>query len=138
MRECVRPAGPAGWRRLVPVLLLSPLLGLAGSGLPAPGQSGGSAEVVDLSLVVAADLPCTWAAGHPPFQINPYIRIGPHSPYNSDILTIDEHTGTQFDAPAHFIPPVGSGLPNAGPFNKMTADKVPAWQLVGEACVIDC
>ncbi|MCI0378249.1 MAG: cyclase family protein [Gemmataceae bacterium] len=95
-------------------------------------------KVIDLSLLVAPDLPCTWAAGNPPFQINHYLKIGPHSAYNSDILTIDEHTGTQLDAPAHFIPPPGSGLPNAGPFNKMTADKLPAWQLCGEACVVDC
>jgi kynurenine formamidase len=136
VRERISPSEPARWRRLWCAALAAPLLGLAGANLPA--QTDGAAKVVDLSLLVAPDLPCTWAAGHPPFQINPYIRIGPHSPYNSDILTIDEHTGTQFDAPAHFIPPVGSGLPNAGPFNKMTADNVPVWQLVGEACVVDC
>jgi kynurenine formamidase len=95
-------------------------------------------DVLDLSLLVAPDLPCTWAAGNPPFQINHYLKIGPHSAYNSDILTIDEHTGTQLDAPAHFIPPPESKLPNAGPFNKLTADKIPAWQFVGEACVVDC
>src|SRR4051794_4097499 len=104
----------------------------------AQGKPGKDANILDLSLLVAPDLPCTWAAGHPPFQINHYLKIGPHSAYNSDILTIDEHTGTQLDAPAHFVPPVGSGLPNAGPFNMVTADKVPAWQFVGEACVIDC
>jgi kynurenine formamidase len=93
---------------------------------------------VDLSLLVAPDLPCTWAAGAPPFQINHYQRIGPLSAYNSDILTIDEHTGTQIDVPAHFVPPVGSGLPNASPFGKVTHDLVPAWQFVGEACVLDC
>src|SRR5262249_9118000 len=68
----------------------------------------------------------------------PYLRIGPHSAYNSDILVIDEHTGTQLDAPAHFIPPPELRLPNAGPFGKVTADKVPIWQFAGEACVIDC
>src|SRR5262245_64617150 len=70
--------------------------------------------------------------------MNHYLKLGPLSPYNSDVLTIDEHTGTQLDAPAHFVPPPDSGLPNAGPFGKITADKVPAWQFVGEACVIDC
>lgn len=103
----------------------------------APAQDGDETKFFDLSLLVAPDLPCTWAAGNPPFQINHYVKIGTHSPYNSDALTIDEHTGTQLDAPAHFIPPPGSGLPNAGPFNKMTGDKVPAWQFCGEACVID-
>ncbi len=103
-----------------------------------PARTLAAVNVVDLSLLVAPDLPCTWAAGNPPFFINHYLKIGPHSPYNSDILVIDEHTGTQLDAPAHFIPPPDSKLPFAGPFNKLTADKVPAWQLCGEACVIDC
>ncbi len=53
----------------------------------------------DLSLLVAPELPCYWTAGFPPFDLNHYQRIGPLSAYNSDILTIDEHTGTQFDAP---------------------------------------
>jgi kynurenine formamidase len=116
-----------------------PLLPALLPSAPAVGKKPGGAEsqVLDLSLLVAPDLPCTWAAGNPPFLMNHYLQIGPFSPYNSDVLTIDEHTGTQLDAPAHFIPPPGSGLPNAGPFNKMTADKVPAWQFVGEACVID-
>jgi kynurenine formamidase len=108
------------------------------SGVEAQEPVSHDAKFIDLSLLVAPDLPCTWAAGMPPFQINHYLKIGPHSAYNSDVLVIDEHTGTQLDAPAHFIPPPESKLPNAGPFNRVTADKVPAWQFVGEACVIDC
>ncbi|MGE0605609.1 MAG: cyclase family protein [Pirellulales bacterium] len=92
----------------------------------------------DLSLLVAPELPCYWTAGFPPFDINHYLRIGPLSAYNSDILTIDEHTGTQFDAPAHFVPPPDSGLPDASPLGLVTGEKVPAWQFCGEACVIDC
>ena len=84
---------------------------------------------VDLSLLVAPELPSTWAASFPPFQINHYRKIGPLGPYNSDILTLDEHTGTQFDAPAHG--------PVTGQMALVTADKVPVWQLVGEACVVD-
>jgi kynurenine formamidase len=102
-----------------------------------PETDGGS-EFVDLSLLVAPDLPCTWPAGWAPFQINHYQRIGPLNAYNSDILMIDENTGTQFDAPAHSIPPPDTKFPNAGPFGKITGDKVPAWQFVGEACVVDC
>lgn len=102
-------------------------------------QSGDKpAQFIDLSLLVAPELPCTWAAGAPPFLMNHYLKIGPHSAYNSDVLTIDEHTGTQLDAPAHFIPPPESKLPFSGPFSKLSADKVPAWQFVGEACVVDC
>ena len=74
----------------------------------------------------------------PPFQINHYLKIGPLSNYNSDILTIDEHTGTQLDSPAHFVPRPETGLPQAGEMGYVTADKVPVHQLCGEACVIDC
>jgi kynurenine formamidase len=120
-------------------LVLGPALLIPGF-KPAAAQpdSGPPSQVHDLSLLVAPELPCTWAVGNAPFTINHYLRIGPHSAYNSDVLTIDEHTGTQLDVPAHFIPPPDSGLPNAGPLNKMTAEKVPAWQMVGEACVLDC
>ena len=116
------------------------VFGLTGGVLPLLAGPGAEAppRVIDLSLLVAPELPCTWAAGAAPFVIHHYQRIGPASPYNSDILIIDEHTGTQLDAPAHFIPPPESKLPNAGPLNKMTAERIPAWQFGGEACVIDC
>lgn len=90
----------------------------------------------DLSLLLAPDLPCVWPLGMTPLAVVPTRTIGPGS-YRRDLLVIDEHTGTQFDAPAHFIPPPDSGLPGAGPMGRITADKVPVWQFVGEACVID-
>src|SRR5262249_36835400 len=95
-------------------------------------------QIHDLSLLVAPDLPCYWSAGMPPVVIDPYLKIGPLSAYNSEILVIDEHDGTQWDAPAHFIPKPGSKLPNAGEAGLLTGDKVPIAQFVGEACVIDC
>jgi kynurenine formamidase len=95
-------------------------------------------EILDLSLLVAPNLPCTWPAGFPFFQINHYLRIGPTSAYNSDIVTIDGNTGTQLDVPPHSIPRPGSKLVNAGPLGEMYTDKVAPWQFVGEACVIDC
>lgn len=81
---------------LCAVLLLSALAWCPSPIAPTTvrAQGKGPYEVLDLSLLVAPDLPCTWAAGLPPFQINHYLKIGPHSAYNSDIITIDEHTGT--------------------------------------------
>ena len=96
-------------------------------------------RILDLSLLVAPDMPCTWpAAGFAPFHLNAYLRIGPLSPYNSDLLTIDGNTGTQLDVPPHSVPHPDTKLPNAGPFGRMFTDKVPAWQFCGEACVVDC
>jgi len=97
----------------------------------------GSPRVIDLSLLVSPELPCTAPVGWPYFQINPYLRIGPLSAYNSEILTIDPHTATQLDVPAHSVPRPDSKLPNSGPLGLMFTDAVPAWQFVGEACVID-
>jgi kynurenine formamidase len=96
-----------------------------------------SSRFVDLSLLVAPEYPCVWPL-FPVFQINHYQRIGPRSAYNSDILIMDGNTGTQLDVPTHSVTLPGSGFSNAGKFGTVTTDKVPAWQFVGEACVVDC
>ena len=45
----------------------------------AAGQ-GGEPRIVDLSLLVAPEYPCTWpAVGFAPFHIDHYLRIGPRS-----------------------------------------------------------
>lgn len=94
---------------------------------------------IDLSLLVAPEMPGTWpAAGFPPFHIDHYLQIGPLSAYNDDILSIDGNTGTQLDVPPHSVPHPDTNLPNAGPYGRVFTDKVPAWQFGGEACVIDC
>jgi kynurenine formamidase len=126
--------------RLALPALLAALVILAPTTDPLPGKAGakdGLARVIDLSLLVAPEYPCTWPT-FPPFQINHYRRIGKRSAYNSDILIMDGNTGTQLDVPPHSVTPPKSGLPNAGRFGLAYTDKVPAWQFVGEACVIDC
>jgi kynurenine formamidase len=116
--------------------MLSPLL-LVAFAAPAFAQTPVPKDKVhDLSLLVASDWPCIWPVGMTPFSVTPTRRIGPHAT-NRDMLNIDEHTGTQWDAPAHFVPPPDSGLPGAGPNGLVTGEKVPAWQFGGEACVID-
>ena len=92
--------------------------------------------VCDLTLTVAPELPCVWPAGMTPMAVIPTATFG-RSGRHRDMLVIDEHTGTQWDAPAHFVPPPDSGLPGAGPMGLITGEKVPAWQFCGEACVID-
>lgn len=92
--------------------------------------------VEDLSLLVAKDLPCVWPLGMAPVALIPTQTFG-LSAFHRDMLLIDEHTGTQWDAPAHFVPPANSGLPGAGPMGTVTGEKVPAWQFCGEACVVD-
>ena len=125
-------------RRVLAVALVACLAGLIGIG-PAPAVADGEPRIVDLSLLVAPEMPCTWpAAGFAPFHVDHYLTIGPRSAFNSDILSIDGNTGTQIDVPPHSIPHPNSNLPNAGPWGRMYTDKVPAWQFCGEACIVDC
>ncbi len=101
-----------------------------------PPPAGPHWSAVDLSLLVSPELPCVWPVGMTQYLLTPNRVIGPGA-YNRDLVMIDEHTGTQFDAPAHFVPPPDSGLPGAGPMGKVTGELVPVWRFVGEACVID-
>jgi kynurenine formamidase len=112
----------------------------------APAALAG-ASVVDLSLLVAEDLPCYWST-HQPFQHKTWnwftdVRSpagsvsGRGGPYATRWMAIDEHTGTHVDAPAHFIPPEDSGLPHAGPAGSLSVDALPLTQLMGSAAVID-
>ncbi|MQA93628.1 MAG: cyclase family protein [Streptosporangiales bacterium] len=109
---------------------------------PLPGH-----ELVDLSLLIAEDLPCYWAT-HLPFQHKTYnwftgrkdatgCVISRSGPYATRWMAIDEHTGTHVDAPSHFVPPEDSGLPYAGPAGGVTVEQVPLEQHMGPAVVVD-
>jgi kynurenine formamidase len=50
---------------------------------------------------------------------------------------IDEHTGTHWDAPAHFIPPTISALPNNGQMGNVPSEQIPVWKFPAAACVVD-
>ena len=101
----------------------------------AAALQGGGIEVVDLTQTLSPDFPqialppemgqC-W-----PFrieEISRYDERGPGWYWNN--FSCGEHTGTHFDAPAHWIS--GRNLPNA------TVDTLTVQQLVAPACVIDC
>lgn len=104
-------------------------------------------ELVDLSVTLAEHLPAAWPA-HMPFQRKVYNwyaskggQVQPihgfRGPYQTGWLTLDEHCGTHFDAPTHFIPPPDSGLPHANELGLETGDKVALNRLMGPAAVID-
>ena len=120
----------------VQVVLLTVCAATAAAALCGAAERVSPPAVVDLSLTVAADLPCVWPVGMTPLAVVPTATFG-RTGRHRDMLVIDEHTGTQWDAPAHFVPPPDSGLDGAGPMGVVTGDKVPAWQFCGEACVID-
>lgn len=58
-------------------------------------------------------------------------------PYVSHFIIVDEHAGTHVDAPSHFVPPEGSGLPGAGPLGEVGAAGLDVSKLIGEAAVVD-
>ncbi len=104
------------------------------------------ARVVDLSVTLSERLPGTWP-GHMSYAHKnwnwfaeaegPTGRTRSAAPYQTNFVLIDEHCGTHFDAPTHFIPPEGSGLPYASPLGAETGDKVPVGDLMGPAVVVD-
>ncbi len=98
----------------------------------------GGVEVIDLSVMVGNDYPCNWPTIMG-FHTSDFTK---HDGWRGDFFTrymiMEEHTGTHMDAPAHFIPPPGSGLPHAAPSGDITAEKVPVDQTIGPAVVVDC
>ncbi len=120
-------------------------------------------EVVDLTVTVSDNYPAHWPF-HPPFkrwtmnwfesQEGPYGSnpvqgtAGPGDtvngnvfqsvfPYYSQQYVIDDHTGTQIDYPAHFVPPAGSGIEFENENGWLTGDKYPPERMMGPAVVID-
>lgn len=113
-----------------------------------PSALAGDSRIVDLTVLVSESLPAHWGA-NPPFArwTNNWFEVltneygTPYTPsaapYYSQRFVIDEHTGTQTDFPAHFVPPPDSGLPHAGPMGSLTGDKYPLSRMMGPAAVID-
>lgn len=96
--------------------------------------NNGNIKVVDLTQPLDADTPVIELppqfAQSPPFSmetISNYDDRGPAWYWNT--IHLGEHTGTHFDAPAHWI----SGKDYAN----NTVDTLPVRKVVGPACVID-
>jgi isatin hydrolase len=106
----------------------------------------GPSTVIDLSVLVAPDLPASWP-GHMQFTHknwnwyaevdNPVEPVRSAGPYSTNFFVMDEHCGTHMDGPTHFIPPPNSGLDHAGELGAVTGDRVELSQLWGPAVVID-
>ena len=101
----------------------------------------GEATWIDLSLTLADSLPSFWP-GHMPFQRHRWDFAAPKFilqvvPYQTGWWTIDEHSGTHFDAPNHFIPPPESGLQHAGPAGDISGEKIDVRRFHAPAAVVD-
>lgn len=104
----------------------------------AQDSGSGASKVVDHSLLIAPEYPCTWPSfPFPRFQLNHQQTIGPESAYNIDTLYIDGNTGTQLDVPPHSVARPELNREKSGPLGLAYTDKIEAWQFGGEACVVD-
>lgn len=95
----------------------------------------GAMEVIDLTHPLDPDFPVIVLP--PEFgqcarfrveEISAYDHRGPAWKWRN--FTCGEHTGTHFDAPAHWV--TGRDLPNG------TTDAIPPERFIGPVCVIDC
>lgn len=87
-------------------------------------------RIVDLSLHLAGDLPCSWP-GLPPFEATVTLDLAADAVFSRS-LRIEEHCGTHADAPCHIADADGA------PVGLLTLDRVPLEHLAGPARVIDC
>ena len=137
--SCTPTAGPSDSTSVPPIVEAAS---------PDLGAIAGKTRVVDLTVLVSETLPAHWGA-NPPFArwTNNWFDTSKNQfgtpaapsvgPYYSQRYVIDEHTGTQTDFPAHFVPPPNSDLPNAGPMGAVTGDKYPLGRMMGPAVVIN-
>ena len=143
------------------VLMAAPIAKAEPGAEIAAAVAGG--EVVDLTVTISENYPAHWPF-HPPFRrwtmnwfekkagpytANPRAGAGGKGdtvkenlvqsvfPYYSQQMVIDEHTGTQADFPAHFVPPAGSGIEFQSDAGWMTGDKYPVKNMMGPAVVIN-
>lgn len=94
--------------------------------------------MIDLSVVTGENYPAHWPTS-PMFHTYRYVWYDDfRGAAYSRFLSIEEHHGTHFDAPAHIIPPQGSGFADATDGEWITTEKVPLTQFIGPAAVIDC
>lgn len=105
-------------------------------------------NIVDLTLLLSEDYPCAWPA-HMPFKRanwNWYERVetaagcvlrNKYGSYHTGWLVIDEHTGTHFDAPSHYLPPPDCSVEHACKAGAITGEKVDISKMIGPAVVVD-
>ena len=98
------------------------------------GIAGGSIRAIDLTNVLSSDFPVIVLPAEfgqcEPFRIETVSRYDGNGPaWYWNNISMNEHTGTHFDAPAHWI--TGRDIPNG------TVDAIPPADFVHPAVVID-
>jgi kynurenine formamidase len=117
-------------------------------------RSALAGKVIDQTTLLSPNWPASWP-GHFPLKVVPTNIWGPGGPYKSEFKVIDEHPGTHFDSPTHFLPPPGFKISQYNgkwmqdraanyekkwgpiPHSTETADRVPIEQFCGPLKVVD-
>jgi len=94
-----------------------------------------TSRIVDLSVPIGPQWPAVWP-GNPELRAERLHWFDTAPASFNRLLTVDEHVGTHWDAPAHFIPPPDSGHPAAHPTGRYS-DEIPLERFVVPAAVID-
>jgi kynurenine formamidase len=102
-------------------------------------------KIIDLRMTNADNAPCWWGGSNtPPFYMIPNAIVADpakkpwRNVWYSNTWIMDEHVGTHFDAPTHFIPSLSTGMKIATKYGDMYNESVPVEQFMGPAKVIDC
>ncbi|MFH0872060.1 MAG: cyclase family protein [bacterium] len=129
-------------------------IAIVGPQAKALNASALAGKVIDMTTLLSPNWPCVWP-GHFPLNIVVENIWGPGGPWKSEFKTLDEHPGTHYDAPTHFVPPPGfkisqyqgKGMQERAanyekkwgklPHSTVTNDKVPIEQFCGPMKVVD-
>jgi kynurenine formamidase len=84
---------------------------------------------IDLTVRIAGDVPAVWP-GNPELRCETFHWFDDPQPYFNRCLTMDEHIGTHWDAPAHF-------LEDHAERHLASTDDVPLDRLIVPAAVVD-
>jgi kynurenine formamidase len=129
-------------------------IAIVGSQAKALNAAALAGNVKDLTTLLSPKWPAAWP-GHSPIYIVLENIWGPGGPWKSEFKVLDEHPGTHFDSPTHFVPPPGFKISQYNgkwmqdraakyekkwgpiPHSTETADKVPIEQFCGPMKVVD-
>ena len=94
-------------------------------------------EIIDLSVPLSPEFPGCWPGNHPFAARTTSWYQDPDSPYFNRLITMEEHSGTHMDVPAHFVPGPHLNLPHSGPTSGITSEKVGLQRMIVPAVVLN-
>jgi kynurenine formamidase len=94
-------------------------------------------QLVDLTVPLGEDMPCWWPGLSPFYATRTMNFESWRGPARSRLLSLEEHTGTHFDAQCHVFADDDDEAMDGRPLRELTSSDVPLERFIGEAVVID-